>query len=247
MKRFLAGTGAAGLLGIAAAVAVVFFQSRPEGLSREDFNADVAAASDSTPVSPAAELAPAAVPAAPSDSLAMLRDAVASDGGMRGARMLPGPAGLARFQSSTEKVKGNALFQELVTRPAGFMLRRTHLGDPAKLKGFLRDPARIKKYLTHPVIRGVLENPALVKLLVKTPGVAAAFLSSPAMRDPATVTALSESVFLDRVLTSPGVTGAMSDPEVAAAVTGSPELTAYLASNPSGMTVLRKLLVGNRR
>lgn len=165
------------------------------------------------------------------------------------ARPAPKPVAPAVAKSSAAAqaaplsswVPAQKIFQDMIAAPTDFLVRRTNLGDPRKLRAFLKDRQRTRRYLGHPLIRGVLDDPALVRRLAGNPVLVRAFLKSPAMQDSAAVSALAESGFLDEILKSPGVSALVDDPEFVRRVLVNSDTAAWAAKHPEALPALSKI------
>ena len=125
----------------------------------------------------------------------------------------------------------------MLTSPVEYLAQKTYFASPKTLKGFLGDKRRVEGYLNHPLTQEVLNSPTLVKFLLR-PAVARAFVQSPAMKDDASVTALAGSPLLQRILKSPGVQEALSDPQRVNAVTADPDVMDWIGRHPAAVGVL---------
>jgi hypothetical protein len=59
-----------------------------------------------------------------------------------------------------------AVLRKLLTDPAAFMVQHTLLGQPDAFRAFLADQAQRDRFCGHPVVRGILDRPSLVKPLL---------------------------------------------------------------------------------
>ncbi|MBI4677845.1 MAG: hypothetical protein HY748_09710 [Elusimicrobia bacterium] len=190
---------------------------------------------------PAAASSPATAPAR-SESLSMLRDAVASGPLVMGARFVPPPPALSpAFSQPSEWAKKQGMFRDLLKHPASFMVRRTNLASPAKLQGFISDKARVQRYLTHPLIKAVLSSPSLLKTLIKTPGVVPAFLGSPAMQDRRSVEKLLDSPLVKEILKADGPSALAEDADFVNSVVSDPTTIGWLSRNPSAVAAFARI------
>ncbi|MFA6318988.1 MAG: hypothetical protein WC943_16380, partial [Elusimicrobiota bacterium] len=191
----------------------------------------------------------------------MMRDAVASGPLMMGARFVPPPPGLSpafnpgipaavKAPSPTpgpgtaDWAKKQDMFQDLLAHPAAFMIRRTNLSSPAKLRGFLADRRRVRRYLDHPLIKAALSSPILLKTMLRTPGMVAAFLASPAMQDPRSVKALFESALVKEILAAEGPSALAKDDAFVSALVGDPATVLWMSRNPDAAARILRLAPG---
>lgn len=133
---------------------------------------------------------------------------------------------------------GHKLFQGLISSPVEFMVRQTHLGRPERFRAFVRDPRRVGRYLSHPLIRGVLDRPGLVRLLLSRPAVIQGFIASPAMQDGRAVAALAQSPLLKQLGQSLGVQAVLEDPAFVRQLVMNPQLMNWIARNPQAAGAL---------
>lgn len=225
----------ASLAGVAC-VSLAFFNMTQEappartGLSTEGFDLNIE--SPARPPAQPAAAAPAPAQEAPSESLSMLRDAVAARPLARG--FLPPPPAALRAPSSQPApwAQKQPMFRDLLASPASFIVKRTHLGNPKGLQTFVKDKRRVDRYMNHPLIKTVLSNPTLLKMLIKTPGVADAFFSSPAMQDSRTVKGMIDSGFLGRLLNAPGPAALIKDDAFMNAATSDMRVIQLMARYP---------------
>lgn len=186
-------------------------------------------------------------PEAESSLTMPLRDAMASMPAMVSPALLPagrmpaaGPASASKA-AAAQWVTSRSQFQALMAGPVRFMVDRTWLGKPAGFAGFLKDPKRTAAYVSHPLIRGALDNPAVMKALLGNPAVVQGFLSSPAMQDPGTIRLLAQSPLFDTLIKSAGVQAVLSDPIFVQNTLFGPATTGWMLKHPEAMGAFAKL------
>lgn len=122
--------------------------------------------------------------------------------------------------------------------PSGYMLRQTLLGSPAKFAVWLRDPKRIQNWFNNPLVKGALNSPTTMRLLLGNPSIAGAFLESPVMADPRSVEAVLASPVLQELFEKPGVQAMLADPSALAGLLADPRAAGWLGRNPSAMNAI---------
>lgn len=210
-----------------------YFAASPSGFDMKDPGAHVPAALTAPPREtprsmptfqpvPGMSPLPAKVPAAP-------------------APAKPARSSAGTVASPTTIVQKDGRFVALLSSPASFLTQKTFLGSASRLRVFLGDAARSRRYVEHPIVAGVLASPALVKLLAK-PAVVRAFVTSPAMQDPAAVQALASSPLAKAVLNSPGVVeNVRTDPQFMKRIVDEPQTADWLARHPSAGMVFAQM------
>lgn len=188
------------------------------------------------------------LPAAPSPaSLEPLRDAMSAPPRFSPKIITPTPAPAPAKPQEAKRAGREATateragYLQLLTSPGRYIVSKTLLGKPSQLAGLLQTKDFGKSYVMLPLVRGVLESPRAVSMILKNQAIMTAFLTSPAMKDPKTVQALADSALLMYVLTSPGVKKALQDPVVYRQVFMSPQTAAWLGSNPEARGALGRL------
>ena len=154
----------------------------------------------------------------------------------------PAPPSIAPIVNQPKPV--SPILQNLLDKPAQFIVNKTLLGKPARLQGFLQSRSRTERYVNHPVVREALDDPQAVKKILNQPSLVAAFLSSPAMQDPRTVRALFQSPLLAKIMASPGVAEVMKNPAEVQRMLTRPETIAWMSRNPEAASALGRLMQG---
>lgn len=201
------------------------FEPRPAPApSREEQLRDAVAAPVSPKPIPIQEMSPIpSMQAPPEESPAPVADARPA--------AAPSPK-IARW------ARGQKVFRALLRAPASFMMSQGALRAPRALRAFLDDKKAVERYLNSPLVRAALKDPATAKSLLSSPVLLSAFVSTPAMRDPASVRALAGSRMLRKMLDCPGVQEALSDPKVQSAIAGDPHVIEWLGSHPEALRAL---------
>lgn len=152
------------------------------------------------------------------------------------AAILPPLAGAPTITADSMK--------SLVADPLSFMAQKTWLGKPAGFQKFAADPQRVNRYVSNPIVKNVLDSPILMKKLLSNEAVVRAFLSSPAMRDPAALKALSSSPLIKRLAESKGVQAVLADPVLIQRVLMSPQTMTWMTSDPQAARLFSKISAG---
>ncbi|MBI3553750.1 MAG: hypothetical protein HY077_14735 [Elusimicrobia bacterium] len=164
-----------------------------------------------------------------------LRDAVAA------ARPVPAAVAARSAVSGAERVEGRSLFVELMSKPVDFIVKKTLLAKSESFEKFVRDPARVDRYLSHPLIRGVLDNPRLLRGLLSSQAVISGFVRSPAMQDSRAISALANSLLLKRISQDRGVQNVLKEPGFVSGLVLNPEAFGWLSKHPDALTAFSKM------
>jgi hypothetical protein len=173
-----------------------------------------------------------------------LRDAVAAvPAAPPAAAFRPAPAPKASEPAigSESWVKAQAMFIALMAKPVDFIVKKTLLATGAGFAKFAKDPVRVNRYLRHPLIRGVINSPTLLRALLTQQAVVDGFLRSPAMQDPRAIAALAKSPLLKRISEDPGIQKVLAQPGVVTGVVSNPNTLGWLMSHPEGMAAFMRL------
>lgn len=170
-----------------------------------------------------------------------MRDAVASPAPVRPPELRPAPAPAALVQERDSWVRSQSLFMALTSGPIDFIAKKTLLASGAGFARFCKDPVRVDRYLRHPLIRGVLDSPALLGGLLGSQAVIDGFLRSPAMQDPRAIAALAGSPLLRRIANDPGIQKTLGRPGVLNGIISNPNTLSWLMSHPDGMSAFLKV------
>lgn len=186
-----------------------------------------------------AETAPAPAPAPVSRLYGNAGQAVSAAPSAR-VSVRPAPMSSSPRTLSAGAVQNDGRFKGLLSSPAAFLAKKTHLGKPEKFAAWLSDSRRVDRYLAHPLVRGVVDSPLLTRMIVR-PAVVSAFLQSPAMSDPRALAALSKSGLVQKLAEYPGVQALLDDPQFVQGVLMNPQTTAYLARHKDAGALLKGL------
>ncbi len=180
-----------------------------------------------------------------------LRDAVAAPPPAASSLMRPiaEPGMLVGAAKETERrppvspqaevwARKHPFMADLVAKPAAFLLAHSALRSAQGTRAFLGDAKKVDAYMNSPLVRVVLRSPAMARSLMTNAGVAGAFVSTPAMRDPQTVKALLASPMLHKILDCPAIRDTLADGAVMKTMTSDPRTEAWIAKHPEAMLAL---------
>lgn len=147
-----------------------------------------------------------------------LRDAMAmprAPAALAPARAVPprSPMAAGPAASGDPKISADSM-KALLTQPMTYITQKTWLGKPAGFQKFISDPKRVKRYIDNPIVKSVIDSPAMTRVFVSNSMLVSAFLASPAMRDPAAMKALASSPLLRELAQHKGVQAALADPAI---------------------------------
>ncbi|MDD5656576.1 MAG: hypothetical protein PHF00_04905 [Elusimicrobia bacterium] len=173
---------------------------------------------------------------------------------------LPGPAGEADAAAAAQApasatpvpaaaaarpgaayAAGSPMLRALLSAPARFIVEKTLLGRPEEFRRFLSDPRRTRRYLSHPLVKEILSDTALVRRLAGNRAVVDAFLQSPAMQDPRAIQALADSGLCRSILQSPGASALADDPAFVRDLFVNPRTVAWISSHPEAAAAVGRL------
>lgn len=167
-----------------------------------------------------------------------MRDALTSSPmpiGPAGYKMSPNaqPAPAVRTMPRGErKVAPDSVLAKLFAAPAGFLMRRTALKSAADLRTFLSDRKAVDSYLDSAPVRLAMRHPSVAKSILTNGALVRAFLSTPAMADPAAVRRLVKSPLMKKLLDCPGIQGALADPAVMTRLGADPKTLEFVSAHP---------------
>jgi hypothetical protein len=136
----------------------------------------------------------------------------------------------------------HALVRDLISAPVSYIARKTLLRSPDTLKKFLADGTRTRRYLSHPLIKGVLDDPKVLKWVVVNRAVMQGFLASPAMQDKTAVAMLAKSDLLKAISKARGAQAVFQDPGFAQMLLVDPQAQGWLMKNPAAIDALKDLM-----
>jgi hypothetical protein len=154
----------------------------------------------------------------------------------------PAAAPAASPRESLEAwVLRQGLYAALMAAPVDFIVKKTLLATGDGFARFCKDPSRVDRYLRHPIIRGVIDSPALLRAVLSTPAVAEGVLRSPAMQDPRAVAAFADSALMKRIANDPGIQRVLSEPGVVNGLVANPQTLGFLMSHPTAMSAFARI------
>jgi hypothetical protein len=181
-----------------------------------------------------------AVATGPSVASSMMRP-IAGAGIVIGAAMKEPPKAV-KYTVITQKAeawaKKQGFFAGLLAKPAAFLMAHSSLGSAKGVRAFLGDPRKVDAYMNSPLVRVTINSPSVAKSLLGNTAMVSAFLSTPAMRDPATVRALLASPMVKKLLDCPAIQEALSDPVVVRKIFDDPKTMMWVGAHPDAMIAI---------
>lgn len=126
--------------------------------------------------------------------------------------------------------------RSLVAGPSDFLVEQTLLGQSDGFRRFLASRPRMDRFMRSSATRMVLGNSVLLRVLAR-PSVAQAFAATPAMRDPAAVSALVKSPLFRKLCSLGSVKSILNDRSALEGLLA--PIAPWLEANPDAKNALR--------